>query len=74
MYPHQNLNSLAREALSRLDAPLVHFHRRWVHVYLTDPLPEGRKGLTFYPRKRRTWTMYVKGYPVIRVYGKVVKE
>ena len=73
-YPHDNLNQGQREAIDRLDAPLVRFARGWVHVWLTDPLPEGRKGLQFYPRRRRTRTLYIKGYPVIRVYGKAVNE
>jgi hypothetical protein len=73
-YPHHNLNSGQREAINRLDAPLVKFTRSWTPVYLTDPLPEGRKGLIFYPRMRRTWTLYVRGYPVLRAYGRVTKD
>ena len=73
-YPHHNLNQAQREAIRRWDEPLADFTRGWTHVYVTDPLPEGRRGLMFYPRKRRTWTLYVKGYPVVRVYGKVVEE
>ena len=73
-YPHDNLNQGQREAIDRLDAPFVRWAKGWTHVWLTDPLPEGRKGLTFYPRRRRTWTVYLKGYPVVRVYGKVVSE
>ena len=73
-YPHHNLDQLQREAISRLGSPLVRFRRDWTQVYLTDPLPEDRKGLTFYPRRRRTWTVYLKGYPAVRVYGKIVKR
>lgn len=72
-YPHNNLDRFQREAIDRLYAPLADVVRSWTPVWLTDPLPEGRKGLTFYPRTRRTWTLYVKGYPVVRVYGRVVK-
>ena len=71
--PHNNLDESQREALIRLGAPLVGFGRNWHPVWLTDPLPEGRRGEMFYPRRRRTWTVYVKGYPVVRVFGRVVK-
>jgi hypothetical protein len=70
-YPHNNLNDGQREAIDRLDAPPVEVVGGWQSVWLTDPLPEGRKGLMFYPRKRRTWTLNIKGYPVVRVYGTV---
>ncbi len=73
-YPHDNLNQTQREAIARLDAPLFDLTVGWQHVWLTDPLPEGRKGLTFYPRRRRTWTAYFMGYPVVRLYGRVVQE
>jgi hypothetical protein len=73
-YPHDNLSQGQREAIDRLYAPLADFVRSWTHVWLTDPLPEGSKGAMFYPRKRRTWTLYVHGYPVLRAYGRVVKE
>lgn len=73
-YPHNNLSWPEREAIDRLHAPCVRFSRGWTSVYVTDPLPEGRKGLTFYPRLRRTWTLYVKGYPVVRVFGRCRKE
>jgi len=44
------------------------------HVWLTEPLPEGRKGIVFHPRKRRMWTLNIKGYPVVRMFGRVKKE
>ena len=71
--PHNNLQRIHREALDRLYAPSFDFIRGWQEVMLTDPLPEGAKGEMFYPRRRRTWTVYIKGYPVVTVYGKVVK-
>jgi len=73
-YPHPNLNQEQREAIDRLSAPPVELVRDWTHVYLIDPPRKGVEEVTFYPRRRRTWTLYVKGYPVVRVYGRVVKD
>jgi len=67
-YPHGNLNLAQRAALDRLHAPLVEFTRYWANVTATDP--DG-KGARFFPRVRRTWAVYVKGYPVIQVSGRV---
>ena len=73
-YPHDNLGQGHRDAIDRLYAPLFKFRRGWTSLWVTDPLPEGAKGEMFYPRRRRVWTLYVKGHPVVRAYGKVVKE
>lgn len=62
---------LKREALDRLHAPPVEFTRYWREVWVTDT--DG-KGARFYPRSRRTWAVYVKGYPVVQVSGRVVVE
>ena len=67
-YPHNNLNLEQRAALDRLVAPRVEFIRYWAYVTATDP--DG-KGVRFFPRVRRTWAVYVKGYPVIQVSGLV---
>lgn len=67
-YPHQNLNLAQRAALDRLFAPRVQFARYWANVTMTDP---DAKGLMFWTRRRRTWALYVRGYPVIQLAGKV---
>lgn len=67
-YPHNNLNQEQRAALDRLRAPRLGLERYWAYVTATNP--DG-KGLSFYPRVRRTWVFYVKGYPVIQVSGLV---
>ncbi len=69
-YPHQNLDSVQRESLDRLHAPRFEFTRYWTFVELTNP--DG-KGVMFYPRRRRTWALFVKGYPVIVIQGRVVE-
>lgn len=67
-YPHNNLNREQCAALDRLRAPRFEFTRSWRGVWLTDP--DG-KGVHFFPRIRRTWAFYVKGWPVIVVSGRV---
>jgi hypothetical protein len=68
MYPHQNLNLSQRAALDRLYAPRFEFARYWATVECTDP--DG-KGVHFFPRVRRTWAFYVKGYVVVQLSGRV---
>lgn len=68
MYPHNNLNRAQRAALDRLRAPRFQFARYWATVECTDP--DG-KGIHFFPRQRRTWALYVKGWPVIVMSGRV---
>ena len=70
-YPHDNLNAGQRAALDRLSAPRFELRRYWATVTVTDP--DG-KGVMFYPRIRRTWTFYVKGYTVITVAGKLRED
>lgn len=55
------------EAVERLNYPMIHASRSRRLIYVADQEMEHR----FFPRHRNVYTFRVKGYPIIRFYGKV---